>query len=110
VPVFKSVGHGEKTRYYIDGVQVSREEFDQALPDQPLEAAPGGHLPSCWPQVMESLGVHPSQVAQANERNRKAGVNVTYDRDGNAVVPDRNERRKLIRLERCHDKDGGYGD
>jgi hypothetical protein len=26
------------------------------------------------------------------------------------VVPDRNERRKLIRLERCHDKDGGYGD
>jgi hypothetical protein len=109
VAQFRSVGHGDKTRYYIDGRQVTREEFDQALPDKPIGSF-GGHLPACWPQTMEALAVDPSQVAEANERNRRAGVNVTYDREGMAVIPDRNERRKLIRLEGKFDKDGGYSD
>jgi hypothetical protein len=109
VAQFRSVGHGDKTRYYIDGRQVSREEFDQALPDREIGSF-GGHLPSNWPQTMEALAVDPSQVAEANERNRRAGVNVTYNGEGQAVIPDRNERRKLIRLEGKFDKDAGYSD
>lgn len=68
------------------------------------------NLPQCWPMVSEALAVHPKQVQEANERNRKHGVSVTYDRKGMAVIPDRNERRKLLRLEGFHDNNAGYSD
>lgn len=58
----------------------------------------------------EAMAVHPEQVAQANARNKRHGVNVVYDKSGFAHIPDRNERRKLMRLEGLHDKSGGYGD
>lgn len=51
-----------------------------------------------------SLGVHPEQVEEARERARKAGVNVEYKANGDVLVPDRNERRKLLKLEGLIDR------
>lgn len=65
---------------------------------------------SGWPIVSSALAVHPSQVAAANARNRRHGVNVTYRPDGKAVLGDRAARRRLLRLEGMHDNHGGYGD
>jgi len=65
---------------------------------------------SAWPMVSDALAVHPKQVEEANARNKRHGVNVQYLPNGQAVLPDRNERKKLLRLERYHDNDGGYGD
>lgn len=72
----------------------------------------GGHSCSsrCWPMTSKALAVHPSQVKQANARNRKHGVSVVYDQTGTAHIPDRGERRRLLRLEGMHDHHGGYGD
>lgn len=69
-----------------------------------------GHQPGCWPQLSMAMAVHPKQVQEANERNKRHGVNVTYRRDGMAVIPDRKERKKLARLEGFRDNNGGYGD
>ena len=75
------------------------------------QAAPGGTPPSGWPLVSDALAVHPDQIEQATARNRRHGVNVTYEpASGRAVIPDRGERRRLLRLEGCHDNQGGYGD
>jgi hypothetical protein len=97
--------------YFIDGAQVTKAEYDARFPDRGTAGV--GQGSSCgkgWPMKSVALAVHPDQVAQANERNRKAGVNVTYESDGTAVIPDRGERRRLLRLEGMHDRQGGYGD
>ena len=72
--------------------------------------APGGIPTSGWPMVSEALAVHPKQVEQANDRARRHGIPVTYDRKGFCHIPDRAARKKLLKLEGMHDNSGGYGD
>lgn len=60
---------------------------------------PGGQQPSTYPMKSMALGVHGTQRAEAYERNRKHGVNVSYDRCGRAVIPDAGEHKKLMKLE-----------
>jgi hypothetical protein len=102
---------GKTARFFLDGEEVTREQFDAAFPPKPdLPGSFASCQGACWPQESVALAVHPDQVAEANERNKAHGVNVTYKADGTAVVPDRGERRRLLRLEGYHDKQGGYGD
>lgn len=106
---------GKKPRYFVDGTEVSEAEYDKAFPSKLASLLEAGDLlPSdsrtAWPIVSDALGVHPDQVPEANHRNKAAGVNVQYNRKGQAVIPSRGERRKLLRLEKAHDRDGGYGD
>lgn len=64
------------------------------------EAPGAGH---CWPMKCEALAVHPDQVEQMNERNRRHGVNVQYEpKHGLAIIPDAAAYKRLRRLERCH--------
>lgn len=95
--------------YYLDGRRVSEEEFRAVFPEKEIGWF-GGQLPSCWPMVSEALAVHAKQAEAANERARRHGINVHYDARGDCHIPDRNERKKLLRLERMHDNNGGYGD
>lgn len=53
-----------------------------------------------------ALRVHPKQVKQANARNKRHGISVQYKADGTAVIPDRGEYKRLMKLEGCFDKDG----
>lgn len=65
---------------------------------------------------MESLAVHPSQVKEAMERNKKHGVHVTYDKNGTPLVADRKQRCELMKIEHQNipggikDRSGGYGE
>jgi len=53
-----------------------------------------------WPLKSEALAVHPSQVAEMNERNRRNGVNVEYcPKWGTAIIPDEGAYKRLRRLE-----------
>jgi hypothetical protein len=65
---------------------------------------------TCWPMVSDALAVHPKQVEQARERAKRHGISVEYRDNGQCVIPDRAERRRLLRLEGFHDRSGGYGD
>jgi hypothetical protein len=103
--------HGKPDRYFVDGKPVTRRAFFRLAPE-PVEAH---HLvPSTYagyPKKSDALAVHPNQVAEANERNKKHGIAVTYEEGtGMAVIPSRHEQKKLVRLEGCFNKDGGYGD
>lgn len=110
---------GEK-QFFLGDRQVTREEFDAVVPNRIADllkqnkksrAVPGGHAPGNWPKVSEALAVHPDQVAEATARNKRHGVNVPYDPEtGCAILPDRAERARLLRLENMHDNQGGYGD
>lgn len=68
------------------------------------------NMPGCWPQNMGlSLGVHPTQVEKARARAKRHGISVEYTRNGDVIVPDRTERKKLLRLEGRIDKNSFTG-
>jgi hypothetical protein len=74
----------------------------------PPPAAQSG-LWESWGQL-GALAVSPKQVAEANARLKRHGIVGAYDPTGNIHVPDRANRKKLLRLEGMHDNNGGYGD
>lgn len=105
---------GKPDRFYAGGKEVTAAEFRKCCkPKGGRRVKAGDRLLvsnlSGWPMRSEALAVHPKQVAEANARNRRHGVNVTYDAEGFAIIPDRNERRKLLRLEGMHDKNSFTG-
>ncbi len=106
---------GGKKVYRLDGVVVSKKDFYRTFkPKKTVESALA-HVGltkkgAGWPKTSIVMGVHPRSVKAANERNAAAGVGVRYLEDGRAVVPDRNEQKKLLKLRKMHNNDGGYGD
>lgn len=100
--------------FWIDGKEVSREEFYAAFPPKKIKAGSrimvSGIAHSCWPMKSKAFGVHRKQVAAANARNERLGLSTRYAEDGTAVIPDRAERRRLCKAEGFFDNDAGYGD
>lgn len=74
----------------------------ERLADEAGEAA--GNRPWTRELVSEALAVNPRDVERANARAKRHGINVTYDRKGFVHIPNRNERRKLLKLEGLRDK------
>lgn len=106
---------GGRTVYYIDGRVVPKSVFYRTF--RPAPEGTAADVTSAttkrgagWPKTSIVMGVHPRSVKAANERNAAAGVGVRYLEDGRAVVPDRNEQKKLLKLRKMHNNDGGYGD
>lgn len=95
--------------FFLDGKQVTEQAYRNLYPipdgGVPRQKGKGG-----WPMNSEALACDPAQVAELNERNRKAGIGAHYKPDGTCVIPDRATRKKLLKQEGFHDKDGGYGD
>src|SRR5262245_14043049 len=90
---------GKPPKYFVNEVEVTKEEFELAFPDKGIsggtECLPG-HLPACWPMRMDdSLGVHPAQVDAANARAKAHGIDATYEKGtGNVVIGSRRDRAK----------------
>ena len=77
-----------------------------------LQAGYMGFVSSAgWPMKSDALAVHPDQIPEAMERNKKHGIEgVSYLKDGRAVLDSRKARQRLMALEGVHDNNGGYGD
>jgi len=106
-------GSRGRETYFIENKEVSKEEFDSVITRKPLDRPPmQGNTPSCWPMKSDALAVHPEQIPEAMERNKRMGVTgVTYDpEDGRAILADRGARRDLMRVSKVHDNSGSYGD
>lgn len=102
--------HGQPDRYFIDRNEVTKAEFDAAFPPKPL--GDGSGLIG-WHQPIESdaLAVHPNQIVEVMERNKKHGLEIEYRADdGRPILTSREQRRKLMRIEGVHDLQGGYSD
>lgn len=107
---FRIIGSGNKTRYLIDNKEVSKKEFDRACPDKPLDFSRGASSVTLWskPVLSNALACHPDQIPEVMERNRKAGVNVDYTSEGQPILRSSRDKLNLMRLEKCHDRDGAY--
>jgi hypothetical protein len=114
---FASKGYGAKETWWIDGQQVTKAEYDDAMAEVKagLPKVPEGDPGDCGlvqfrPLQSMALSVHPKQVEQANARNKRHGVGVEYRPDGMAIITSRNERKRLLKVEGMRDNQGGYGD
>lgn len=115
---FKQTGNEEKTRYWIDGREVGGEEWYEsletersALPQPAPDDTQPGNRPWSKPILSDALAVHPDQIPEVMERNRKHGLEVEYEQEfGRPILKDRDQRRRLCRIEGVHDNQGGYGD
>jgi hypothetical protein len=102
---------GLTCRCYIEGKEVSREEFDAALPAKPLEGPPAGPSTSGWPLLSDAMAVHPLDIQEAMDDARRKGVPTNFDpEDGRAEFRDRGHRRDYLRAYGKHDRDACYGD
>jgi hypothetical protein len=104
---------GSKQWWELDGVRVSREEYDAALPSKLDFSEEGeclvGQGSATWPMTSEALAVHPSQVDAANERARRAGIGARYQKGtGVCQIDSPGEKTKLVRLEGFVDRQAGY--
>lgn len=65
---------------------------------------------SAWPIRSDALAVHPKQIKEAMEFDRKNGVPTDYDKYGRPELRDRKHRKRYMMLHGAFDKCGGYGD
>lgn len=82
--MFRIVGYGPKTTYWIDRRQVTKAEFDQACPDQPIGDG-SGLVGWARPVVSDALAVHELDVGFARVDAQRKGVPVEFQADGRPV-------------------------
>jgi hypothetical protein len=98
--------------YLIDGVEVSREEWEETLPGNKPGANDSvgvGMLPatSCaaWPILSDGFGVHPEQVEEARAHATKMGTPCDFDpKTGCAIFTDPAQRRAVLKSHFMHDR------
>jgi hypothetical protein len=96
--------------YYLDGQEVSQEEFDRAFP--PVKEIAGGptSLTGTVPHASEALAVHPGQVQEAAESAKKMGVPTEFLPDGRPIMRSRAHQKAYLKAYGFKNRDGGYGD
>lgn len=108
----KGLKESGKWQYFLEGREVTEEAYKEAFPDRPM-AKSGRCSLRGWSRPIQSdaLAVHPSDIAAVMERNRARDLHVEYNpEDGRPILTSREERRKLMKIEKMHDRNGGYGD
>ena len=106
----------ESCRYFLDlggskgEVEVTKEEYLAHFPDKPL-----GEFASSadWkePVISEGASVNPNRIKDWEAHCNKHGVPTDFHSEGGRpVIRNRAHRKKLLKLMRLHDQDGGYGD
>lgn len=117
MPKGRIIGHGDRTRYLIDGEEVSKKAFDAVFPDKPIcgRALPNTLMETSksWPRMSDALGVHSSQVAKAEAQAARLGVPTEFVKEGKhagaAIIRDNAHQRDLMKALGHHNTDGGYG-
>jgi len=102
------------SKYYLDGREVSKGEFDREIPDKSLSDGDFGAATgrSTQSKLSDALAVHPDQVREASEDARMRGVPTEFHEDGRMVVRSRAHQKAYLKAygSRWFNKDGGYGD
>ncbi len=108
--------YGRTNKYFVEGKEVTKEEFDEVVTQKPFIPGkpPRASSLTAWPMTSAGAGVHPEQIDEAEATNKRMGDNVRYVREGenagDAIFTDRGQRRDHLKNIRLFDKDGGYGD
>ncbi len=111
------ITYGNPIRYYVEGKEVAKAEFDKVFPGHPVK---GGRVPNtlmetskAWPRLSDALGVGAGEKAKAEEVFRKKGVPTEFVPDGgggySAVMRNNAHQRDVLKALGMHNNDAGYG-
>lgn len=68
----------------------------------------GYHRPSGWPMKSKAAGVHRDQIPEAMASDKKLGVPIRYQSDGQAIFENPGQRYSWMKAHGMHDNNGGY--
>ncbi len=93
--------------YFVDGVEVSKKEFDRVFPDAKPEVGTGIVRKTCnaWPMKSDGVAVHPKDRAAAIADAKRLGVPTYFDRQGRAVFESLGHQRRYLKLKGFFNKD-----
>ena len=95
-------------------VEVTETEYIEAFPDVPLDLTNGAFGASgTWKKPVESVGlaVVPKRIKDAEAYCAKHGVPTDFtSKRGVPILKDRAHRKKVLKLFKMHDNEGGIGD
>lgn len=106
------MGSGAKTRYFLDNVEVPREEFDRRMDEErsklPQIGGGGCCLSSTPPIVSDALAVHPRQAEEAREDAKRRGVPTEFQADGRPKFTSRQHLQSYCRAYNFFNRDEVY--
>lgn len=81
------------------------------VPNEGGSDVPGGHGSRCWPMWSDTMGIHPTQLAEAKQLDKELGVSADYNREtGQVKFESAAHRKKYCEAHGFYDRNGGYGD
>jgi hypothetical protein len=98
----------DRTRYYLDGVEVSEKRYRRRHPPPRADAVGYGRTAKVQRSI--ALAVHPSQRKEAIEDAIAKGVPTHFTEDGRPEFTSREHRKRYFRAYGFFDRDAGYGD
>lgn len=63
-----------------------------------------------WPMESYAAGVHPKQIPEMREFDKKNGVPTDYSEDGDPILRGPGHRKKYCEAHGLHDRNAGYSD
>ena len=66
--------------------------------------------PGNWPMVSYSMGVHPDQISDQMQADKKHGVPTDYTTSGDPIYTGRGHRKRHMKAYKIFDRSGGYSD
>lgn len=91
--------------HYLDGKEVSKEEYDEAFPDKPIgmfAAIDDWHKPV----VSYGLGCVPKRIKEFESFAEKNGVPTDYSTNrGLPVITSKAHQKKLLKVMKHHNND-----
>lgn len=109
--------YSKPPRYYLDGKEVSKREFDKNTPSHdPLDgdcATAFKESSKAWPRLSDGWGVGAGQKEEAEAMYAKKGVPTELRPDGAggylAVIRNNAHGRELNKAFKRHNNHGGFG-
>ncbi len=103
----------KENRYYVNGEEVTKAEFDVICPSKPLHAGvPPATLmqtSAAWPLLSDSMGCDPTQIDHFQNDSIKRGVPTEFDKEGRAIFLSNAHKRDYAKAYGYPNRDGGYG-
>jgi len=100
--------------YYVDGKELTKEEFDARVPSKiDLESGQCAttlmQTSVAWPRQSLALGVHPNQTKEAYEKSVELGCPMQFDKKtGKAIVESNGHQLRYMKALGLRNNDAGY--
>lgn len=100
----QAVVRKDGTHYYLSGREVTKEKYEEYYP--PMKMDGGFPAMNGWskPMLSDAMAVHPEQIEEARERDKKHGVPTDYTADGRPILHSEDHKRRLMKSLGYHDR------